>query len=422
MIKGVKIRFEIHNILFSIYKFNKTLNYSSIKKQINKQKKEDIAFLYNVTLNSMRLHLHCLKIINQFIKKKMRDQERVLLISAVTQIVFLNFKEYAVINCSVEIAKKLKSYPGFINAILKKIASNKNALRKVKIDPSDLPNWFQENTTFLSNYEKKKFINSFYKEPDIHIVFKNEDGLNKFEDSLIKTSNISGFLLEKKDIQAKKSFARGDWWVQDFSSFLPLHNFKEKNGNEKFLDTCAAPGGKSFQILSKKLNIILNDKSIARIKTLKLNLNRLNLKAKILNEDFTKFNNTEKYDVIIVDAPCSAIGTIRKNPEIFFKNRSPNFTKLISLQKKMLEKASILLNTNGFIIYMTCSFLKIETIDQIDNFLRKNNNFSVSDFELKKNTVDYSKLIKNGFMMTIPNMILDYNIDGYFAAFLKKIK
>ena len=69
MIKGVKIRFEIHKILFSIYKFNKTLNSSLIKKQINKQKKEDIAFLYNVTLNSMRLHLHSLKIIDKFIKK-----------------------------------------------------------------------------------------------------------------------------------------------------------------------------------------------------------------------------------------------------------------------------------------------------------------------------------------------------------------
>ena len=72
MIKGVKIRFEIHNILFSIYKFNKTLNSSLIKKQINKQKKEDIGFLYNVTLNSMRLHLHCLKIIDKFIKKKIK--------------------------------------------------------------------------------------------------------------------------------------------------------------------------------------------------------------------------------------------------------------------------------------------------------------------------------------------------------------
>ena len=75
MIKGVKIRFEIHNILFSIYKFNKTLNILQLKKQINKQKNEDIAILHNVTLNSMRLHLHCLKIIDKFIKKN-RDQRK----------------------------------------------------------------------------------------------------------------------------------------------------------------------------------------------------------------------------------------------------------------------------------------------------------------------------------------------------------
>ncbi len=69
MITGVKIRFEIHKILFSIYKFNKTLNDSSIKKKISIQKKEDVSFMYNVILNSMRLHLHCLKIIKKYIKK-----------------------------------------------------------------------------------------------------------------------------------------------------------------------------------------------------------------------------------------------------------------------------------------------------------------------------------------------------------------
>ena len=79
MIRGVKIRFEIHNILLSIYKFNKTLNNSSIKKQINKQRREDISLLYNVTLNSMRLHLHCLKIINKFIKKKNKGSRKDLI-------------------------------------------------------------------------------------------------------------------------------------------------------------------------------------------------------------------------------------------------------------------------------------------------------------------------------------------------------
>ena len=81
----------------------------------------------------MRLHLHCLKIINKYIKKKLRDHEKILLISAITQIVFLDFKEYAVINCSVEISKKLKLYPGIINASLKKIAKNKIEFKKIQI-------------------------------------------------------------------------------------------------------------------------------------------------------------------------------------------------------------------------------------------------------------------------------------------------
>jgi len=87
----------------------------------------------------------------------------------------------------------------------------------------------------------------------------------------------------------------------------------------------------------------------------------------------------------------------------------------------MLEKASFLLNKNGFIIYMTCSFLQIETIDQVKKFLNLNNNFVLSNFKLIENQKNYSKFIKNNFMITIPNIIFDYNIDGYFAAFLKKI-
>ena len=422
MIKGVKIRFEIHKILFSIYKFNKTLNNSLIIKQINKQKKEDIAFLYNVTLNSMRLHLHCFKIINKFIKKRLRDQEKIILISATTQIVFLNFKEYAVINCSVEIAKKLKLYPGLINATLKKIAKDKNNLKKIKINFSDLPLWFQKKAAFLSDFEKKQFLENFHKEPNIHIVFKDEKKLQKFEDKLFKTTKLSGFLLDEKNFQHRNSFVEGDWWVQDFSSFLPLYNFEEINKNNLFLDACAAPGGKSFQILSKKLNVVLNDKNKKRIQILKTNLKRLKLNAQILNKDFIQLNNDRKYDVIIIDAPCSAVGTIRRNPEIFFKNKGPDFNELLSLQENMLKKASFLLNTNGFIIYMTCSFLETETIYQVKKFLELNNNFLISDIKLKENKKNYSKLIKNNFMITIPNIIYDYNIDGYFAAFLKKIK
>ncbi len=422
MIKGTKIRFDVHNILYSIYKFNKTLNCSSIKKIIDSHSERDIAFINNVTLNSMRFHFHTLKIIRKYIKKKIRDQEKILLISAITQIVFLDFKEYAVINCSVEIAKKLKLYPGLINASLKNIAKNKGELINIEIKFDDLPNWFQIKTSFLSIEEKNKFIKNFNQEPDVHIVFKNKEKLEKFDEKLEKSSDISGFLIDKKNITDKKSFVNGDWWVQDFSSFFPLHCLQFKDLNKKFLDACAAPGGKSFQLLSKNINVTLNDKSKRRIQTLKANLNRLKFNAKILNGDFLKLDEKEKYDVIIIDAPCSAVGTIRKNPEILFKNEGPNFSELDKLQKNMLEKASILINKNGYMIYMTCSFLKNETEDQINRFLKNNNNFLLCNFNSLNKNSTFSKLIKNNFIMTLPNDISNYKIDGYFAASIKRIR
>ena len=422
MIKGEKVRFDIHNILFSIYKFNNTLENTSIKKIIDKHKKEDVSFIFNVTLNSMRLHIHSLKILKKYIKKKLRDHEKILLISAITQIVFLNFKEYAVINCSVEISKKLKLYPALINASLKAIAKNKKKLKNIKISYNDLPEWFRKRTSSLTIHEKKQFLENFYKEPDVHIVFKNKEKLNKFDDGLIKTSSTSGFLLNKKEIESKKSFIKGDWWVQDFSSFFPINNIEFRDQDLKLLDACAAPGGKAFQLLSKNLKVTLNDKSKRRIQTLKSNLNRLNFSPKVLNKDFIKFDKNEKFDFIIIDAPCSAIGTIRKNPEIFFKSKIPDFDGLHNLQQNMLEKAALLLNVGGNILYMTCSFLKNETFDQINEFLKKNNNFLIANFILTEENYNFSKLLKNNLMITIPNKILNNNIDGYFAAYLKKIK
>ena len=103
--KGVKIRLIIHHILYEIYKHNKTLNNQSIIKYYANQKEEDYSFINNVSLNSMRYFFHCNKIISSYIKKKPKINELILLISAITQIVYLDFKEYAVINCSVEIAK-----------------------------------------------------------------------------------------------------------------------------------------------------------------------------------------------------------------------------------------------------------------------------------------------------------------------------
>ncbi|MAJ85396.1 MAG: hypothetical protein CL687_00275 [Candidatus Pelagibacter sp.] len=421
MIEGERIRLDIHNILYAVNKLNKKLNNSSILNKINKYEKKDLAFLMNVLLNTMRLHLHTHKIIKIYIKKKIRDHERILLQSAITQIIFLDFKTYAVINCSVEIAKKLKIYHGLINASLKKISQDKNRLKKIEIFYQDFPEWFKKKTDDLETKEKNTFLKNFYKEPDLHIVFKNKNRLEKFNKKIIKTSDSSGFFLNKENIRKIKSYSDGDWWVQDFSSFFALQNYMPRRKEDKILDACSAPGGKAFQILAKKREIILNDKSHSRILKLKTNLKRLRFNAKIINEDFLKFNEKQKYDFIIIDAPCSSIGTIRKNPEIFFKKSSPDFNSLIKIQEKLLKKAAILLNKEGLLLYMVCSFFKIETKDQINKFLKKNHDFELHSFNFGSQNTDQSEIVDNNFMFTLPSKINGRSIDGFFAAYLKKI-
>ena len=108
--------------------------------------------------------------------------------------------------------------------------------------------------------------------------------------------------------------------------------------------------------------------------------------------------------------------------EILFRNKGPDILGLQKIQEEMLQKASEILNNDGMILYMVCSFLKSETEDQIDKFLKNKKNFRQYRFKPKEKNISYSKLIKNSFMQTMPDEIQNHKIDGYFAAYLKKIR
>jgi len=196
---------------------------------------------------------------------------------------------------------------------------------------------------------------------------------------------------------------------------LPLaFNYKTKNLN--ILDMCAAPGGKAFQILSNN-KAVLNDINIKRISKLKTNLSRLKFKPEIMNLNGLDFDESHKFDMIILDAPCSSIGTIRRHPEIIFKSKNPDFGTLNQLQKSLLEKSSKLVNNKGKIIYMVCSFFYSETIGIIENFLKKNRNFDIERYSPNKEFYDLKYLIsKEGYFLTLPTKYKNFNIDGFFSV------
>jgi len=333
--------------------------------------------------------------------------------------IFLNFKNYAVINCTVELAKNknIKVFPGFINAILKNILKNKDKIKNTKSQYNHLPHWFVTHNNNWQLNEKVSFLKSITKKPALHLVFKNVQSLKKFNHENVHTSKTSIVIINKLPIKLLPRFNKGEWWIQDFASMLPLYltsNIK----NKSVLDMCAAPGGKTFQVLNYGAKLDIVEINPERAKTLKENLIRLKFNNQVKIIDALKINEVKKYDLILLDAPCSSVGTIRRNPEIFFRSTVPDFNKITFLQKRLLNKAKNILKKNGTIIYMVCSFLELETTKQIKSFLDNNPNFYNNKFFFKS---DNKKLIdSNGFINIIPRKYRNFNIDGFFAARLTR--
>ena len=423
MVEGLESRQIIHSIL-KLIKLN-SLNYEDAFIKLTAGKNltlQNIKFIHNTTLTSIRNYIIIKKIILDLSPKINEDSDSfIILLSSITQILFLKIKEYAVVNSTVEMSKKknvLTSYK-FINGCLRSFLRKKEAYCKFNIEFSDLPKWFVEKTKNLNNSEKKIFVKSLAKQPSLHLVFRDEKCRDKYLNYGLITSKNSLGIDRKYSIRDIPNISEGEWWVQDFSAMLPLSEINISE-YEKIADVGSAPGGKLFQLLLKNKNISSFEKNSKRIVKLNENLKRLNFNLDLRTSDFLQIKNEEKFDLIVIDAPCSSVGTIKRNPEIFFKKKTPDFKYLISTQEKLLEKSSKVLKRNGTILYMVCSFLEIETTNLIKNFLKENKNYSLSAFTIKNE--EAKKINTNNIYINIlPSSILaDVEIDGFFAVKLIK--
>lgn len=415
MKKSVKIRKIIFEILYAIHQnsinFEEGFAFYGSSLSINEQEK---SMIYNVVLNSIRNKFFINGILNSFLKKKTSNKIKILLISAITQIFYLDFKNYAVTFDTVEVAKIKKLNPALINALLKNLIVNSKAIDKHKLDYSSIPEWFI-NKCNETKVDVKKILHNVSNEPSLHLVFKNEIFLNNFKEEHIKTTANSAFILENKKIKNIENYQNGNWWVQDFASMLPIYLSSELK-NKKILDMCSAPGGKAFQALSVDGDLVLNDINPKRLKILNKNLERLNFNCKLTNIDVLKMKEEQIFDVVILDSPCSGIGTLRRNPEILFKKKPPEIKNLINLQKNLIDKAAKFLKKQGVLIYMVCSFFYEETKAIKEQFLKNNKNFSHHNFCLDQNS-EYRKFIdEDGDFYCIPSSFKNKMIDGFYAV------
>ncbi len=213
----------------------------------------------------------------------------------------------------------------------------------------------------------------------------------------------------------------GIWWVQDIAASLPARIAGDGTGKTA-LDLCAAPGGKTMQLAAAGFDVSALDISKRRIERLGQNLKRVDLTADIVCADISKWDNETLFDIVLLDAPCTASGTFRRHPDVLQRIDKDDIDRLSEKQNALLSRAANWVKLGGILIYATCSLEREEGEDQINGFLSDHDDFILAEID-EDNIPINDAVAAEGWIRTLPHMMIDRGgVDGFFAAALKRIK
>ena len=420
-------------ILTDIYsKFEFFENTVLLNKNFVRLNGRDKAFVRYLVLNTLRRNGQVDKVINDFVKipiKKKNFYILNLLRLSICQILFLNIKEYSIVNTAVEISKNY-NFDKFVNGLLRNICRNKNKiLQNLPLD-INIPSWIKND--IIKNLGKdtlNKISETIVNEPSLNIKIKVNCLKKKNWEKVLDGKFILNDILKSKNdglIEKKPFFSEGEWWVQNISSTIPVRLISKifqnvDKSKVSILDVGAAPGGKTFQLIEENFNVKSLEISQRRIRRLKQNLTRLKFDADVICEDLLNYRCSDLFDCVLIDAPCSASGLMQKKPEILIRDKEKNIKELVNKQKRMLEKSKEFLKIGGYVVYCVCSIHSSEGSNQIDIFLRKNKNFEI--IELNNIANNFGICLKKGMLTIIPGGLgINAEADGFFISIFKRIK
>ncbi|AMJ62038.1 RsmB/NOP family class I SAM-dependent RNA methyltransferase [Bosea sp. PAMC 26642] len=307
-----------------------------------------------------------------------------ILVAAAAQILFLDVPDHAAVDLAIrhlhEDARSSR-YVSLGNALLRRLARERDAILGEALDPFlDTPEWLGESWIARYGAETAAAIAVTHRdEPPLDISVKDdvEGWAERLGGLLLPTGSIR--LRERESITGLPGFDKGAWWVQDAAAALPVRLLAPKPG-ERIADLCAAPGGKTAQIAASGAHVTAVDRSGPRLRRLKANLERLGLAAEIVTQDAVawqeKGGDALSFDAVLLDAPCSATGTIRRHPDVAWTKTPEDRDKLVALQARLLESAGRLVRPGGRLVYCTCSLEPEEGEQQVATFLSENPGFA----------------------------------------------
>ena len=316
---------------------------------------------------------------------------------------------------------KSAGFAGLVNAVLRNLSRQREEfLALAESGEFDAPPWLAQRwRRTYGETATKKIVAMQMLEPPLDLSVKSDpvDWARRLDGVVLPTGSVR--LLSRASIPELEGYNEGEWWVQDAGAALPARLLRAKP-DERILDMCAAPGGKTAQLALVGANVTALDRSAERLKLLSANLERLRLRADIAVADATSFA-APVFDAILLDAPCSATGTIRRHPDVAWTKRPGDIEALVSLQTRMLDRAASLTRPGGRIVYCTCSLEPEEGEAQIAAFLRRNPDYRRDPIDPATEGIPENFVNPDGDLRTLPQLLPNPDprlagMDGFFAA------
>ncbi|MEM7329848.1 MAG: transcription antitermination factor NusB [Pseudomonadota bacterium] len=346
---------------------------------------------------------------------------RALLRIGAAQAWILETPDHAVVGETVSAAKlwpRAQRATGFLNAVLRKVVADRDTFDAAPVE-AIWPTWLRTlMVQGLDATSAAALAAAQTQQPAIYLTPK--DGSADTLACAVNGDVIAGHSVQvsASAIDSIPGFDAGTWWVQDVAATLPGRLLDAKAG-EVTLDICAAPGGKTMQLAATGAAVTAIDRSKPRLKRLKQNLWRTGLKeqVEVIQADATSWSPPSPVDKILLDAPCSALGTLRRHPEGAWIKSPEDVARFSGIQLRLLQASLNMLKPGGILVYCVCSPLPHEGKDVVDQILSESSAHrhavlpeEIPGFETAITAV--------GDVLTLPNG--EFGHDAFYIARLKR--
>lgn len=299
-------------------------------------------------------------VLSRFLDRPLPDtapHARALLHIGATQLLVLGTPPHAAVGETVEAANSLRETRGFaklMNAVLRKVASNGAEIMASLPVGTDLPPWLYTRWRAAYGAEAEAIARALLTEPPLDVSVKTdaEGWAQRLLGVLTPTGSVR--LTAPSPVDSLPGFDNGAWWVQDAAAALPARLLGDVRG-KRVLDLCAAPGGKTLQLAAMGAQVTAVDKSDARLERLRENSARTKLQAEVVCADALEFRSAGPFEAVLLDAPCTSTGTLRRHPDVAWLRRPTDVRALAELQARLVAASADLLKPGAPLVYAVCS-------------------------------------------------------------------